>query len=85
MLALHRSNRYRDLPPVVRGLAREGGKEMLQIERKDDARLGIEGRTRMLVTGNEAFAASAKSSAQAAGDERYFARLTSSSIASAKY
>jgi hypothetical protein len=66
VLALHVSNRYLDLPPVVRGLAREVGKTALEVEGEDDASLGIDGNTWILVTGNEAFVAGAKSSAQIA-------------------
>jgi hypothetical protein len=69
VLALHVSNRYLDLTPVIRGLAREVGKEALEIDGDDDASVGIEGSTWILVTGNAAFVANAKSSAQVAGPD----------------
>lgn len=66
VLALHVSNRYLDLRPVVRGLARETGTEVLEIEGEDDGSRGIESTTWMLVTRSEAFAAGARPYAQAA-------------------
>ncbi len=66
VLAVHVSNRYLDLTPIVRGLAREEGKQVLVVEGDEDASLGIEGSTWVLVTGNEAFVAGAKSLAEPA-------------------
>jgi hypothetical protein len=66
VLALHVSNRYLDLRPIVRGLAGEAGKEVLEIEGEDDGSRAIESSTWMLVTGNETFAAGARSFAQSA-------------------
>ena len=67
MLALHVSNRYLDLRPVVRGLVKEAGPEVPEIEGEDDGSPAIESSTWMLVTDNETFAAGAKSYAQSAG------------------
>ncbi len=64
ILALHVSNRYLDLKPVVRGLAREVGKTVLDVEGEGDVSRGIEGSTWMLVTGNDAFVAGASAFAQ---------------------
>lgn len=66
VLALHVSNRYLDLRPVVRGLAAETGAEVLEIEGEDDGSRAIESTTWMLVTSSEEFAAGARSYAQAA-------------------
>jgi SAM-dependent methyltransferase len=66
VLALHVSNRYLDLRPVVRGLAQEAGQEVLEIEAEDDGSRAIELTTWMLVTSNETFAAGARSLAQGA-------------------
>ena len=66
VLALHVSNRYLDLRPVVRGLAEEAGTEVLEIEGEDDGSRAIESTTWMLVTSSEEFAAGARSYAQAA-------------------
>jgi spermidine synthase len=64
VLALHVSNRYLDLPPVVRGLAAEQGREVLEIEQEDDAWNAGEASTWMLVTRNDAFVAAVRSDAQ---------------------
>jgi hypothetical protein len=69
VLAIHVSNRYLDLAPVVRGLAREAGKQVLEVEGEDDVLLAIEGSTWMLVTGNETFVAGARSFGQLAGPD----------------
>jgi len=55
VLALHVSNRYLDLMPVVRGLARELGIEALDVEQEDDAWKAVEASTWMLVTRDGAF------------------------------
>ena len=67
VLAIHVSNRYLDLAPVVRGLAREAGRQVLEVEGEDDASVAIEGNTWMLVTANAAFVAGAKSYGQVTG------------------
>jgi spermidine synthase len=66
VLAVHVSNRYLDLKPVVRGLARELGRQALEVETDEDQSLGVEGSTWVLVTANEAFAAGVKSLAEPA-------------------
>jgi len=64
VLAVHVSNRYLDLKPIVQGLAREQGRQVLVVECEEDASLGIEGSTWVLVTGNETFVAGARSFAE---------------------
>jgi hypothetical protein len=55
VLAVHVSNQYLDLRPVVRGLAREMGERVLEIENADDTELGRDSATWMLVSANAAF------------------------------
>jgi hypothetical protein len=55
ILAVHVSNRYLDLTPVVRGLAAEQGKKVLTIEADDDDQRALDRSTWMLVTGNADF------------------------------
>ena len=55
ILAVHVSNRYLDLTPVVRGLAAEQGKKVLTIEAGVDDQRALESSTWMLVTGNADF------------------------------
>lgn len=66
VLAVHVSNRYLDLTPIVQGLAREQGKQILVIECDEDGSLGVESSTWVLVTANDAFVAAAKSLAEPA-------------------
>jgi hypothetical protein len=66
VLALHVSNRYLDLMPVVRGLAREIGLEALQIEQEEDAWNAVEASTWMLVTRDGAFVERVRASAEPA-------------------
>jgi hypothetical protein len=55
ILAVHVSNRYLDLKPVVRGLAAELGKQVLTIEAEVDDQRALESSTWMLVTSNADF------------------------------
>ena len=55
ILAVHVSNHYLDLPPIVRGLAAEQGRQAVRIETDDDASRALDSSTWMLVTGNAAF------------------------------
>jgi hypothetical protein len=55
ILAVHVSNHYLDLPPIVRGLAAEQGRQVVQIEAVDDLSRALDGSTWMLVTNNAAF------------------------------
>jgi len=55
VLAVHVSNRYLDLTPVVRGLAAEQGRTVLTIEATDDDDRALDSSTWMLVTNNAAF------------------------------
>jgi hypothetical protein len=55
VLAVHVSNRYLDLTPVVRGLAAEQGRKVLTIEATDDDDRALDSSTWMLVTSNAAF------------------------------
>lgn len=64
ILAVHVTNRYLDLRLVVRGLAAEIGKDVLQVRRDEDPALGLERTTWMLVTGNDTFATAAASLAE---------------------
>jgi spermidine synthase len=66
VLALHVSNRYLELVPVVRGLARELGLEALEIEQDQDAWNAVEASTWMLVTRDGAFIERVQESAQPA-------------------
>jgi hypothetical protein len=54
VLAVHVSNHYLDLPPIVRGLAAEQGRQAVRIEAPDDESRALESSTWMLVTGNAA-------------------------------
>jgi spermidine synthase len=54
VLAVHVSNHYLDLPPIVRGLAAEQGRTVALIETMDDDSRALDSSTWMLVTGNEA-------------------------------
>jgi spermidine synthase len=55
ILAVHVSNHYLDLPPIVRGLAAEQGRQAVRIETDDDSSRALDSSTWMLVTGNAAF------------------------------
>jgi hypothetical protein len=55
ILAVHVSNRYLDLAPVVRGLAAEQQRRALVIETADDDERALDGSTWILVTGNTGF------------------------------
>jgi hypothetical protein len=52
VLAVHVSNHYLDLPPIVRGLAAEQGRQVLMIETEDDDEHAFDSSTWMLVTNN---------------------------------
>ena len=52
ILAVHVSNRYLDLQPVVRRAAEATGKEAVVVESEDDEEDGVNGATWILVTGN---------------------------------
>jgi hypothetical protein len=54
VLAVHVSNHYLDLPPIVRGLAAEQGRQVALIETTDDDERALDSSTWMLVTGNAA-------------------------------
>jgi hypothetical protein len=54
VLAVHVSNHYLDLPPIVRGLAAEQGRTVAMIETMDDDSRALDSSTWMLVTGNAA-------------------------------
>jgi hypothetical protein len=56
VLAIHVSNRYLELRPVVRGLAAPRGFEVLEIYHQGAARARATSNTWMLVTRNRAFA-----------------------------
>jgi hypothetical protein len=60
VLAVHVSNHYLDLPPIVRGLAAEQGRKVAMIETMDDDSRALDSSTWMLVTGNEAMLENAK-------------------------
>ena len=66
VLAVHVSNQYLDLRPVVRGLARELGKPALEIDTDDDFELGLQRTTWMLVSGNQPFMADVAKNAEPA-------------------
>jgi len=55
ILAVHVSNRYVDIKPVVRGAAAELGLEVVQIEKGSSGVTRAVGSTWLLVTANEAF------------------------------
>src|SRR5262249_28136377 len=63
--AVHVSNRYLDLTPVVRGLAAEQRRQVLTIEASDDDDRALDSSTWMLVTNNADFAETAKPYADA--------------------
>jgi hypothetical protein len=54
VLAVHVSNHYLDLPPIVRGLAAEQGRQVVMIETTDDESRALDSSTWMLVTNNAA-------------------------------
>ena len=54
VLAVHVSNHYLDLPPIVRGLAAEQGRRAVTIETDDDDARALDSSTWMLVTSNQA-------------------------------
>ena len=64
ILAVHVTNKYLDLRPVVRGLAGETGTQALEINRDEDPSRGLERTIWMLVTRNREFAAAAASLAE---------------------
>ena len=55
VLAVHISNRYLDLKPVVRGLAAAFGDEVRTVRRGSDPAIGASTSTWMLLTTNRAF------------------------------
>ncbi|MDP2865134.1 MAG: fused MFS/spermidine synthase, partial [Elusimicrobiota bacterium] len=55
VLAVHLSNLFLDLEPLVRGLAQEAGKKTVLIDNPEDEAAGSEAATWMLITGNEKF------------------------------
>ena len=52
VLAVHVSNHYLDLPPIVRGLAAEQGRQVALIETDDDEPRALDSSTWMLVPNN---------------------------------
>lgn len=59
VLAVHVSNHYLDLPPIVRGLGAEQGRTVVRVETADDAMRALDSSTWMLVTNNVALLANA--------------------------
>jgi hypothetical protein len=59
VLAVHVSNHYLDLPPIVRGLAAEQGRTAVRVETTDDESRALDSSTWMLVTNNAALLANA--------------------------
>jgi hypothetical protein len=59
VLAVHVTNHYLDLKTVVRGLARDAGRQVVEIENEDDYLRGINSSSWMLVTGNASLVAAA--------------------------
>jgi hypothetical protein len=59
VLAVHVSNHYLDLPPIVRGLAAEQGWQAAMVETVDEEDRALDSSTWMLVTSNEALLANA--------------------------
>jgi spermidine synthase len=59
VLAVHVTNHFLDLKAVVRGLAREAGRQVVEIETDDDFLRGLDGNTWMLVTSNAEMVAAA--------------------------
>jgi hypothetical protein len=59
VLAVHVSNHYLDLPPIVRGLAAEQGRTAVRVETFDDESRALDSSTWMLVTNNAALLANA--------------------------
>jgi hypothetical protein len=55
VLAVHVSNQYLDLRPVVRGLGKELGERVLEIESPQDLELGLDTATWMLLSADAAF------------------------------
>jgi spermidine synthase len=55
ILAVHVSNRYLDIRPVVRGAAAELGYEVIEIRKSSDAAIRANGSTWLLVTRNQEF------------------------------
>ena len=70
MLALHVSNRYLDLRPVVAGLAGEAHLQVLEIDRAGDARSSGMASVWLLASANNAFLARAQPFAQARRPDR---------------
>ncbi|HEX6465169.1 MAG TPA: fused MFS/spermidine synthase, partial [Vicinamibacterales bacterium] len=70
ILAVHVSNRYLDLKPVVRGLAAEQGRKVLAIEADDDDQRALESSSWMLVTGNADFIETVKTYADPSASDR---------------
>lgn len=59
VLAVHVTNHYLDLKTVVRGLASEAGRQVVEIQNDDDFLRGIDESTWMLVTRNASMVAAA--------------------------
>ena len=57
VLAIHISNRFLDLGPVVRGLAEHLSLQAVRIENEDDDTIGVYGSTWVLLTANDQIAA----------------------------
>ena len=57
VLAVHVSNQYLDLRPVVRGLGAEQGKKVLEVNTEETLDLGLDRTTWMLVSDSEEFMA----------------------------
>lgn len=64
VLAVHVSNQYLDLRPIVRGLGKELGERVLEIETQDDLELGVDSSTWMLLSTDPAFLDAVAPSAQ---------------------
>jgi hypothetical protein len=60
ILAVHVSNRYLDLKPIVRGAAAELGMYVLEIQKGSNSAVRAIGNTWLLVTSNQAFIAKAR-------------------------
>jgi spermidine synthase len=61
IIAVHVSNRYLDIRPVVRGAAAELGYEVLEIRRESDTAIRANGSTWLLLTRNQEFLDRARS------------------------
>ena len=74
-LAVHISNRYVNLKPVIRGIAREFGRQAVLIEDNSVKEKGIYGGTWVIVTGNQAFLESDRFASRRPWTEKHLAPL----------